>query len=140
MKQLVNDPFVLVWHNNGSSVSPKGDDCILFDLYVRIGRKIGFLKPRKDRQGRVVVNWESSKFTTNEYGRTFSASEDDIEYILKQLFSLNGNRSELLSNVQESLESFEIYNYLGHLDALASKGKIEWRRTVHPYQVIPRFF
>ena len=138
-KQLVNEPFVSAWDNNGSSVSPKGDDCVLFEIYVKIGKKIGFLKPRKNRQGRVLVNWDSPKFDVSEYGRTFTATEDDVEYILKQLFSLNGNRSELLSKIEESLESFEIYNYLEHLDALSAKGKIEWRRTVHPYQVIPRF-
>lgn len=137
--KLVNEPFVSAWHNNGSSVSQKGDDSALFDTYVRIGRKIGFLKPRKDRYGRVLINLESPKFVIDEYGRTFSATEEDIEYILTQLFSLNGNRSELLSQVQEALESFEIYNYLEHLDALSAKGKVERRQSVYPYQVIPRF-
>lgn len=137
------DPFVKVWEiaqtDLGYRIIKSTDDTELFDYYVKIGRKIWFLKPRKNKKGHIVLNMD--KVTDSSWHGLEFGGQLEVFEIAKALFEINGRLSDTYDCIDEAMSNFcmdHIWKiYILKLEALA---KFETRRCVKPWSVIPRYF
>ena len=142
-KLFRRDSFIKAWDiaqtNDSYRIIQSTYDTELFDYYVNVGRKIGFLKPRKNRKGYIVLNME--KVSDSVWGGLEFGGQTEVFEVAKAMFEINGRLSDTYDCIDDAMSNFCMeYTWKAHILEMQALAKFETRRCVKPWSVIPRYF